>query len=251
MSSYLALEIRRSMRDRQYLALVVGWPVGAYLLFSAIFGAQPATQGLSVDTGLMVSMATFGAFGAVLIATGPRLALDRQVGWLRQMQLTPLSSTRLFLARMIAAIALTLPAILLTFAVAIAVHGIRLDAWQWPALVLVLCVGCLPFAAIGLVIGSLVEAETAQGLTMVAYLAMAALGGIWMPVSIMPAPLQAIALALPSNRMAELGWRVAAGQAPTLAAVAILAAWFAGAMLVARLVSTRGTTPHRRSAAIN
>lgn len=239
MRSYLRLELLRSLRDRQYLALVVGWPVGAYLLFSAVFGSQPATDGLSVDTGLMVSMATFGAFGAVLIATGPRLALDRQSGWLRQMRLTPLAPSAIFAARVMAAIVLALPAIVLTFIVAVAAHGVRLELWQWPVLVGLLTAGCLPFAAIGLVIGAAVDADAAQGATTVVYLAMAALGGMWIPVSILPAPLQTVALALPSNRMAELGWKVAAGQAPTLAAVAILAAWFLGAIFAGRLVSGR------------
>ena len=241
MRSYLRLELLRSLRDRQYLALVVGWPVGAYLLFSAVFGSQPATNGLSVDTGLMVSMATFGAFGAVLIATGPRLALDRQTGWLRQMRLTPLAPGVIFAARVIAAIVLALPAIVLTFIVGVAAHGVRLEPWQWPVLVGLLTAGCLPFAAIGLVIGAAVDADAAQGATTVVYLAMAALGGMWIPVSILPAPLQTVALALPSNRMAELGWKVAAGQAPTLAAVAILGAWFLGATIVGRLVSGRLT----------
>ncbi len=60
MRAYLFLEIRRSLRDRQYLAVIVGWPVGAYLLFSAVFASTPATQGLPVNTALMVAMGTPG-----------------------------------------------------------------------------------------------------------------------------------------------------------------------------------------------
>ncbi len=239
MVSYLALELRRSLRDRQYVALVVAWPVGAYLLFSAVFGSEPGGQGLSVNTALMVAMATFGAFGAVLIATGPRLALDRQSGWLRQMRLTPLAPARILAARLVAAIALTLPAIVLTFAVAALVRGVALDAWEWIALVAVLSIGCVPFAALGVVIGLVAEGETAQALTTAVYLVMAALGGLWVPVTILPGPLQTVAHALPSERLAELGWRIAAGQAPTLLAVGVLGVWFVGAAAVASLLSRR------------
>ena len=239
MMSYLSLEIRRSVRDRRYLLLVIGWPVGAYLLFSTVFGNQPSRDGLPTATALMVAMATFGAFGAVLTATGPRLAAERGSGWLRQLKLTPLSPAGVLGARLVAAMSLTLPAILVVFAVAAAVKGVRMDAWRWPALALALCAGCVPFAAIGMVIGSVADGDGAQGLTMVVYLVMSALGGVWMPVSILPSYLQTVAHLLPSNRMAELGWRVATGHAPTLAAVAVLAAWLVGATLVAMLLSRR------------
>ena len=44
MLNYLALEIRRSLRDRRYLLLVAGWPVAAYLLFSTVFGSSAAMR---------------------------------------------------------------------------------------------------------------------------------------------------------------------------------------------------------------
>lgn len=239
MFGYLTLELRRSLRDRRFLLLVIGWPVGAYLLFSSVFGNEPGSQGLTANTEMMVAMAAFGAFGAVLTATGPRLANERQSGWLRQLRLTPLGAGRVLAARVLAALALTFPAICLTFATAAAVRGVRLEVWQWPALALLLCAGCIPFAAIGMVIGQIGDGDSAQGLTMVVYLVMSALGGVWMPVAILPSALQTVAHALPSNRMAELGWQVAGGHAPTLTAVAVLAAWLVAAALVARLLSRR------------
>src|SRR5579884_4286818 len=90
MRSYLTLEIRRSLRDARFLVLVVAWPVASYLLFATVFGNQPPSEGLTPKVGIMVNMACFGAIGAVLTATGPRIALERQTGWLRQLQLTPL-----------------------------------------------------------------------------------------------------------------------------------------------------------------
>ena len=86
MLAYLSLELRRSLRDRRYLLLVVGWPVAAYLLFSTVFGAATnSSEGLTPNIEIMVAMATFGAMGGVLMASGPRLAIDRQIGWLRQL----------------------------------------------------------------------------------------------------------------------------------------------------------------------
>lgn len=108
-------------------------------------------------------------------------------------------------------------------------------------LVLLIAAGCLPFAAIGIVVGTIADGDGAQGLTMVLYLVLAALGGLWMPVQILPSPLQTVARTLPSYHLAQLGWHIARGVAPALGDGLVLLAWFAGAALVAVAVSRRLT----------
>jgi ABC-2 type transport system permease protein len=242
MLSYLNLELRRSFRDRRYLLLVVGWPVGAYLLFSTVFSkAADASEGLPPTIAIMVAMATFGAIGGVMMASGPRLAVDRQIGWLRQLRLTPISPSRILGVRLATAMLLSLPAICLTFLTAALVKDVSLPLWEWPALGLVLAAGCLPFAALGIVVGSIVDGDGAQGLTMILYLVLAALGGLWMPEQILPAPLQAIAKTLPSYHLAQLGWHIARGVAPAAGDALVLLAWFAGAAALAVAVSRHVT----------
>lgn len=242
MLGYLSLELRRSLRDRRYLLLVVGWPVAAYLLFSTVFGAAAdRSEGLPPTIAIMVAMATFGAMGGVLIASGPRLATDRQIGWLRQLRLTPLSPGRILAVRLITAMLLSLPAICFTFITAAIVKDVSLPLWEWPALAGLIAAGCLPFAALGIVIGSVTDGEGAQGLTMIVYLVLAALGGLWVPYQILPAPLQNIAKTLPSYHLAQLGWHVARGVAPAFGDALVLLAWFAGAALLALAVSRRLT----------
>ena len=242
MLAYLSLELRRSLRDRRYLLLVVGWPVAAYLLFSTVFGsAADRSEGLAPTVAIMIAMASFGAMGGVLMASGPRLAMDRQIGWLRQLRLTPLSPARILVARFVAAMALSLPAIVLTFITAVLVKGVSLPLWEWPVLVLLIAAGCVPFAAIGLVLGTVADGDGAQGLTMVVYLVFAALGGLWMPVQILPAALRTIARTLPSYHLAQLGWHVAQGVAPAIGDGLVLLAWFSGAALLALAVSRRLT----------
>jgi ABC-2 type transport system permease protein len=242
MMSYLALELRRSVRDRRYLLLVVGWPVGAYLLFSTVFGkASDAAEGLPPTIAIMVAMAAFGAMGGVLMAAGPRLAIDRQVGWLRQLRLTPLSPTRVLGVRLATSMILSLPAICLIFLTAAIVKNVGLPLWEWPVLALLIAVGCLPFAAMGIAIGSIADGDGAQGVTMILYLVLAALGGLWMPVQILPAPLQDVAKALPSYHLAQLGWHVARGTAPATGDGLVLLAWFAAAAMLAVAASRRLT----------
>jgi ABC-2 type transport system permease protein len=243
MIGYFTLELRRALRDRRYMVTVVAWPVASYLLFSTVFGsAADRAEGLAPHTEIMVAMAAFGAIGAVLMATGPRMAAERQLGWLRQLRLTPLPPHRALAARLIGALTLTLPAICLTFVTGAVVKGVQLPAWEWATMTLLLLVGCLPFAALGVVIGSVSDGDSAAGITMVCYLVSASLGGLWMPTRILPAPLLAVAHALPSNRLAELGWRTAAGVAPTAPAVLILGAWFALFAVIAVALARRVET---------
>jgi ABC-2 type transport system permease protein len=225
-TAYLSLELRRALRDRRYLAIVMGWPVASYLLFSTVFGAtSDRAEGLDPHVEIMVAMATFGAIGAVLMATGPRMAVERQSGWTRQLRLTPLRPSSVLAARVTAALLLTLPAICLTFVVAAAAKGVTLPAWEWPAMVGLLLAGVFPFAVLGTVIGSLTDGDSATGVTTIVYLSLAALGGLWMPAKVLPPGMRAVAHALPSYRLAELAWRVAGGHTPPASAVAVLGAW--------------------------
>ena len=240
MTSYLSLELRRALRDRRYVSIVMGWPVASYLLFSTVFGsAADRAEGLDPHVEIMVAMATFGAIGAVLMATGPRMAVERQSGWTRQLRLTPLRSSSVLAARVAAALLLTLPAICLTFAVAAAAKGVTLPLWEWPAMVALLLAGVFPFAALGTVIGSLTDGDSAMGVTTIVYMSLAALGGLWMPAKVLPPQMRAVAHALPSYRLAELAWRVAGGHTPPVSAVAVLGAWALGLTAIAVPVARR------------
>jgi ABC-2 type transport system permease protein len=206
-----------------------------------VFASAGPSDGLAPKVEIMIAMAAFGAMGAVLMSTGPRLAAEREVGWLRQLRLTPLTWRAVLAARVAAAMILTLPAIGLTFAVAVAVNGVHLEVGQWAAATALLGIGCLPFAALGVLIGLIaVDGATAMGFTMVVYLAFAALGGLWVPTNVLPASLRRVAGALPSHAMAELGWRVAAGAGPSLGAAVVVCAWLVGAAVIAMLASRRG-----------
>jgi ABC-2 type transport system permease protein len=234
MMQYLKLEVRRALRDRRYTAIVVGWPVASYLLFSTVFhSAADRAEGLDPSVEIMVAMAAFGAIGAVLMATGPRMAADRDSGWTRQLRLTPFPTGRALVVRVLSALLLTLPAVCLTFAVAFATKDVRLSLWAWPAMVGLLLAGAVPFAALGIAIGSVSNGDSATGITSFAYLALAALGGLWMPTSSMPQTMRSVARVLPSNSLAQLGWHVAAGGAPPISAFVVLAAWALGLSVIA------------------
>jgi ABC-type multidrug transport system ATPase subunit len=240
MTGFLRLELARSFRDPRYLVLAIAAPVGFYLLFAGIFTGRGTSEGqLPAQVEIMVAMATFGAMWGALSATAPRLARDRESGWLRALEVTPLSPGRVLAARIVAGAAVALPAIVAVAVTAVLAHHVRLEAWQWAACLGLLWAGTLPFVALGIAIGSLTSSTTAYALTTALYFALAALGGLWVPPAQFSPALRHIAATLPSYNLADLGWRVAGGSAPSLQAGLILAGWTAGLAALALAAGRR------------
>lgn len=240
MAGYLLLDLSRTVRDGRYLLLAVIAPVGFYLLFSAVFSSNSlgpnTTFGLPAPKEIMVAMATFGAMWAALSATAPRLARDREGGWLDYLATTPLRAGQVLVGRIAVGMIVTLPALLAVGIAAIAAHGVTLAAWQWAADLGLLWIGTLPFVALGIAIGSLASSTVAFALSTGLWFAFAALGGLWVPPGNLSSGLRHLATALPSYNQAALGWHVTSGTAPTAANIAILAAWTIGLALLPLVV---------------
>lgn len=234
MHRYLGLEIVRALRDSRYVVLAIGAPVGFYLLFAAIFSGQTTQRGqLPSSVELMVSMATFGAMWGALSATAPRLARDRERGWLSVLRVTPLSPARILVARICAGLLVSAPAIIAVSLTARFAHGVHLTGGQWGSELVALWLGTLPFVILGIAIGTLTDSTTAFGITLGLYIALAALGGLWVPPENFPSALINVAKALPSYNQADLGWRIAANSAPTVTSVLVLGAWTVGLAVIA------------------
>jgi ABC-2 type transport system permease protein len=103
-------------------------------------------------------------------------------------------------------------------------------------------VGTLPFAFLGIAIGYAVGTETAFPLSYALYMAMSATGGLWVPPDRLPESMRQVAEALPTYRLADLGWRIADGHAPGWADLAVLAAWTLG---LAALAAFAAVAPRR------
>lgn len=239
MFSLLRLEIRRMVVDTRFLILILAMPIAMYLLFTNIFGNTPPVAGMTEAVRGMISMSAFASMGAALMATTPRIAVERTNGWLRQLRTMPIPARTVIAAKILSALVWGGPAIVLVDIVAVLDHGVSLPAWQWLAIDGLLWIGTLPFAAMGVLLGYLTNGDTAFGVLFGIYLALAALGGLWMPVTILPTALQNIAPVLPSNRFAELGWRIAGGGTLSGQGIAVLAAWLVAFTLLAGLCYRR------------
>ena len=239
---YLRLECLRMLRDPRYLALAVIAPIGFYLLFATLFGGRAASPGsLPGTVEIMVAMAAYGAIWGALSATGPRIAHERDCGWLEQLRAMPMTMGQVTAAKLAAGMAVALPALVLVCATAAGAKDVRMAAVRWAALLGAVWLGSLPFALMGIAIGHAVGSETAFPLSYALYMAMSAMGGLWVPPSQLPSSFQHVADVLPTYRLADLGWQIVGGHAPAAVDWAVLAAWTAGfAALAYRLPRRAG-----------
>ncbi|MEV4508800.1 ABC transporter permease [Dactylosporangium sp. NPDC049525] len=223
MRAYVRLELRRLARMPGLLIFAVLMPLLSYLLFTNIDGLTGQERSVAA-TYTMVSMAGYGAIGALLnYASG--VVVDRSIGWMRQLRLTPLSPVRVVVGKGLAAMATAIVPVAALCVAAVLVNGVKLDVGQWLAIVPLLWFGALPFALLGLGMGYLATAQTVQPLNLLVYLGMSVVGGLWLPLDALPGWVAAVGRWLPTHAYADMSWQVAFGGSPTVTDLLTLAGW--------------------------
>lgn len=229
MTAYLTFELRRAARNRRYVLFAVALPVVLYL----VIGRQKASSVAGVDFAayFMVSMAAYGAILGAGSVGGARVAAERSSGWVRQLRVTPLRSGSYLTSKVVLAVALAVPAILLVLVAGVAT-GVSFTAGTAVAVLAALVVASVPFALLGLAVGYWLDAEAAQTGGMAISLGLSILGGLWFPLSSFPRAVQYVGEALPTYRIASLARSVYTGHGVDWPDLAVLAAWTVGLALI-------------------
>jgi ABC-2 type transport system permease protein len=239
--SYTLISARSTFRNGRYVVFTLALPLVLYLMFNSLYGNDTTDTGINVAAYLMVSMAAYGAMGATITA-GARIAIERQVGWNRQLRLTALSPQGYMVAKAAVAMLVAIPAIVLVFAAGAVVGHAQMSTGQWFESGIALWLGLIPYSVLGMIIGFVASIDAAQPLTMIVYLGLSILGGLWFPVEQFPTFMQHVAKALPSYWTAEIARAPLTHSAIPLTGVLVLAAWTIGLTVV-------GMAAYRRSGA--
>jgi ABC-2 type transport system permease protein len=224
--AYLWLELRRQLRNRRFIIVSIALPVALYVLYTSVLGASTSSsvEGIAWPLFFLVSMAAYGAMAASITQATP-IAAERSNGWTRQLLVMPLPSGAYVMTKIATAVVLTAPALVLVSASGVVVNHVELPLRIWIELVVALALGSLPFAALGILLGYLLDTDSAQGAVTLSFFGMAILGGLFAPVESFPSVVATIAHMLPSYHLAEVGRRIVAGGVPDIGDVAVLAAY--------------------------
>jgi ABC-2 type transport system permease protein len=180
---YMRFELLRAFRNRRFFIFTFAFPLALYYL---IAGPQKNTAdlagtGISAPLYYMAGLASFGTMAA-MISGGARIAAERQAGWTRQLRITPLTPRAYFRAKVVACYALAILSLLLLY-IAGSTLGVSLPAQDWLEMTGLILVGLLPFAALGITIGHLVNIESIGPLTGGLLSILAFLSGTWFPLT--------------------------------------------------------------------
>ncbi|MDH2426886.1 ABC transporter permease [Sphaerisporangium sp. TRM90804] len=201
---YLALELRRALRQPGTVLFVMGFPGGFYLLESLIFQAGlPDAVPFSAGLVVLPAMTAWGVLLAGMLV-GTQVVNERAAGWQRQLRLTPLTGAGYLLGKGTVGMLVALPPPLFVALLAALVRDVRLEFTAWAALVGLVWLGGLPFALLGLLIGQLASPVNVQQITIVAMLALSIFGGMFMPLDSLPAWFTSVGSLTPGYWLTEL-----------------------------------------------
>ena len=179
-ASYLRFETLRIFRNKQNFIFSLIFPL---VLFYVIVGTNrnaPAIGGVSFATYYMAGRIGFGAMGAI-IGGGARIALERDLGWNRQLRITPLTPSAYLRVKIVTAYVTAAISIALIYAAGISL-GVHMALAKWLQMTGLILVGLIPFAALGIMLGHLITGD-AMGPAMGGGMSLfALLGGSWFPI---------------------------------------------------------------------
>jgi ABC-2 type transport system permease protein len=240
MFPFFLFELRRLVREPRLLIFTVFMPVISYVVFTGVGNLSGSADGVSLATAMTVGVAGYGAMTGVL-SVGGGVSSERVAGWLRQLRLTPLPPAKVVVVKGVLATLIAIPSVLAVCVTGHLQHHVDLPLDRWLALVVVLWLGTIPFALLGLAVGYSLPPQIAQPATFITFFTLSILGGLLVPVEVFPRWLRHLSETLPTNRYGELGWRAAAGHLPSAAGGTILAGWTLLFALLAAVAYRRST----------
>lgn len=216
-------ECLRYLRAPGFLLPTLLFPSVFYLMFGIFLGRA---NGADASRFLLASYATFGVMAPGLFGFGVSLALERDTGLLTLKRAMPMPPGAYLIGKMVMALLVAAVVALILLAMAGFLAHAGLTFGQGASLFGIEVLGVLPFCALGLFIGTLIKGQGAPGLVNLVYLPMAFLSGLWFPLNLLPAPIQAIAPIWPAYHLDQLALSaVGLGQTGHAVHVLVLAAY--------------------------
>jgi ABC-2 type transport system permease protein len=194
-------EFLKLFRTRRYAISVLGMPLMFYSFFAL---GMPASQSFHLPTYLLATYGTFGVMSACLFGVGANIAHERSLGWLEMKRVSPLSSAAYLFGKIAANLVFCVAVELSLLAAGLLFGHVRLAVWEAVRITGVLVLGAIPFAALGVALGYLIQASSAPATLNMINLPMAFCSGLWIPMMFLPPFLQKVAVFLPSYHLSKL-----------------------------------------------
>ena len=197
-------EFIRMLRMPMFALPALVFPAMFYTLFGILMGNGKA----EMSTYLLATYSIFGVMGPGLFGFGVSVALEKDQGWLKWRRAVPALPGAYFVSKMVMALIFAFIIFMELALLSSTFGGVDLSALQWSQLLVISLLSSLPFCAMGLVIGILVNGQAAPAIVNFIYLPMAFLSGLWLPINMLPKFLGTLAPIWPSYHAAQIALKV-------------------------------------------
>jgi ABC-2 type transport system permease protein len=197
-------ELLKMVRMKQYSISTVAFPLMFYCFFGLVMGSTYSQGSISLSRYALATYGAFGVMGATLYAFGSGVAVERGLGWLEVKRASPMPPAAYFVAKGVVSVTFGALVVTLLFLLGAIFGGVRMPAAQWLLMWSALVAGAIPFGAIGLAIGSFAGPNSAPAIVNMIYLPLGFLGGLWLPIELLPKALQHLAPWLPSYHFGQI-----------------------------------------------
>ena len=226
--TFLRLEIRRLLRNRRTLVFTLVMPPAFFLLFGGLndtYRHQAAGNG-NVSAYLMISFAVYGSMIANT-AAGASVAVERALGWSRQLRLTPLNPLAYMITKVLTAMVIGAISVAIVFALGAVTGAVRMPTYAWIVSGVVAWFCAIVFAAFGLFIGYLVPSENVMQILCPVLALLALMGGIFVPLSVLSHTLRTLASYTPAYGVGKLARAALLGDGADMGAILNVVVWTA------------------------
>jgi ABC-2 type transport system permease protein len=180
-TTILGIELKRVLRNRRTMFFTLVFPAGLFLSFGGGAGWNDKAGHGNVAAYIMVSMALYGA-ALTAAAAGAMVAMERAMGWSRQLRLTPLSPVVYILMKAIVAVVMGAIAVTVVNLAGVVQGKPDMPTERWVACAVLGVLCTLVFAALGVFVGYLVPGENAMQILGPGLALLSFLGTVFIPI---------------------------------------------------------------------
>jgi ABC-2 type transport system permease protein len=199
--TFLAIEIRRLLRNRRTVGVTVIVPVVLFLLLKS----RKALAVGGVELAAASTMIGIAVYGAMLAATsgGAMVSIERALGWSRQLRVTPLRPAAYIAIKILVAMLLGLTSVAVVY-IAGAIDGVEMAPTTWILTGILAWAASLLFASFGLFMGYLLPSENVMQIIGPILAIFSLFGGLFVPLALLPSVMQDIAPYMPTYGVASI-----------------------------------------------
>jgi ABC-2 type transport system permease protein len=193
------------LRYPSFSVPTLAFPALFFLLFVAPRGDRDATL-------LLASFAGFAFLAVAFFQFGVGIAAERETPWERFLRVLPAGPGVRLAARLVSGTLFGLASAALVALTAVASTDAHLPPVRWGGLALVLVLGAVPFALLGIALGYWASPRGALPIANILYLVLAFAGGLWTTPARLPSAVASVSPVLPTRQFGNVLWGAAQGR---------------------------------------